>query len=138
LEIGLASLKWLAGIHTAREGHFRPIGSNGFFQKGGIRADFDQQPLEAQAMVSACLEAWRVTSDAAWLREARRAFGWFLGRNDLGLPLYDPRTGGCCDGLHPDRVNANQGAESSLAFSLSLAEMHLAENLLKQSLKCTA
>ncbi len=138
LETGLAALKWLAGIQTARGGNFRPIGSRGFYPKGGIRADFDQQPLEAQAMVSACLEAWRASSRSGWLREARRAFGWFLGRNDLGLPLHDARTGGCCDGLHPDRVNANQGAESSLAFSLSLAEMHLAEGSVKQSLKCSA
>ncbi len=90
-------------------------------------ASFDQQPLEAQAMVSACLAAWRATADPKWQREARRAFEWFLGRNDLGLSLYDPRTGGCCDGLHPDRVNSNQGAESTLAFLMSLAEMHQAE-----------
>jgi glycosyltransferase involved in cell wall biosynthesis len=138
LETGLASLKWLAEVQTTRAGHFRPIGSNGFFEKDGVRADFDQQPVEAQAMVSACLEAWRVTSRQSWKREAQRAFNWFLGHNDLGLPLHDSRTGGCCDGLHPDRVNANQGAESSLAFSLSLAEMHLAENVLSRNLKCTA
>ena len=74
-------------------------------------------------MVSACLEAFRATQDAAWSREAKRAFEWFLGRNDLGLPLYDATTGGCSDGLHADRINENQGAESSLAFHLSLAEM---------------
>ncbi len=138
LETGLAALRWLAEIQVARSGNFRPIGSNGFYRKGGTRAEFDQQPLEAQAMVSACLEAWRTGSETVWLREARRAFGWFLGRNDLGLPVHDARTGGCCDGLQPDRVNANQGAESSLAFSLSLAEMHLAEEAMKQSLKCSA
>jgi glycosyltransferase involved in cell wall biosynthesis len=123
LEIGLESLRWLASIQRTQGGHFRPIGSNGFYEKGGSRADFDQQPVEAQAMVSACLAAFRTTSDAMWSREAKRAFEWFLGRNDLGLPLYDSSSGGCVDGLHVDRVNENQGAESTLAFQLSLVEM---------------
>ena len=130
LEIGLKSLRWLASIQRTQAGHFRPIGSNGFYQSGGARADFDQQPVEAQAMVSACLEAFRATQDASWSREAKRAFEWFLGRNDLGLPLYDSSTGGCSDGLHLDRINENQGAESSLAFHLSLAEMNYAEHLI--------
>lgn len=130
LDIGLKSLRWLASIQKTQAGHFRPIGSNGFYQRDGARADFDQQPVEAQAMVSACLEAFRATQDDSWSREARRAFEWFLGRNDLGLPLYDSGTGGCSDGLHDDRVNENQGAESSLAFHLSLAEMNYAEHLI--------
>jgi glycosyltransferase involved in cell wall biosynthesis len=92
--------------------------------------DNDQQPVEAQGMVSACLEAFRVTGDKRWRQEARRAFDWFLGRNDLNLPIYDPTTGGCRDGLHPDRTNENQGAESSLAFLQSLLELRLAENAL--------
>ena len=127
LEIGLKSLRWLTSIQKTQAGHFRPIGSNGFYQRDGARADFDQQPVEAQAMVSACLEAFRATQDLSWSREAKRAFEWFLGRNDLGLPLYDFTTGGCGDGLHHDRVNQNQGAESSLAFHLSLAEMNYSE-----------
>jgi glycosyltransferase involved in cell wall biosynthesis len=128
LEIGLKSLSWLASLQKTQAGSFRPIGSNGFYERGGARADFDQQPVEAQAMVSACLEAFRATKDESWSREAKRAFEWFLGRNDLGLPLYDSRTGGCGDGLHSDRVNENQGAESTLAFHLSLAEMNFAEH----------
>ena len=79
-------------------------------------------------MVSACLEAFRATRDPAWPLEAKRAFEWFLGRNDLNLPIYDPMTGGCRDGLHPDRANENQGAESTLAFLQSLLELRLAEN----------
>ena len=126
LEIGLTSLRWLASLQRTQAGHFRPIGSDGFYVKNGARADFDQQPVEAQAMVSACMEAYRITKDAAWSSEARRAFEWFLGRNDLGLPIYDFSTGGCGDGLHVDRVNENQGAESSLAFHLALAEMNYA------------
>ena len=62
--------------------------------------------------------------------QAQRAFDWFIGWNDLGLELYSPETGGCRDGLHVDRVNGNQGAESTLAFLLSLAEMRLAQNIL--------
>lgn len=127
LEIGLKSLRWLVSMQKTQAGHFRPIGSNGFHEKDGARADFDQQPVESHAMVAACLEAFRVTRDPFWSVEAKRAFEWFLGRNDLGLPLYDYTTGGCGDGLHHDRVNANQGAESSLAFHLSLAEMKHAE-----------
>jgi hypothetical protein len=130
LAIGLRSLGWLASVQTTHRGCFRPIGSNGFFQRDGERADFDQQPLEALAMVSASSEAFRITGEARWTFEARRSFEWFLGRNDLGLPLYDFSTGGCSDGLHHDRVSENQGAESSLAFHLALAEMKSAEHLM--------
>jgi len=128
LEVGCRSLSWLASVQRAPKGHFRPIGSRGFYPREGSRADFDQQPLEAQAMVSACLTAFRATQDQAWSREAKRAFEWFLGRNDLGLPLYDSGSGGCRDGLHENQVNENQGAESTLAFLLSLVEMGVAEH----------
>jgi glycosyltransferase involved in cell wall biosynthesis len=130
LEVGLHTLGWLVKVQTAPQGHFRAIGCHGFYRKGGERAWFDQQPIEANATVSACLEAYRVTQDAAWMTEARSAFEWFLGRNDLGQELYDPATGGCCDGLQEDRINRNQGAESTLAFLLSLAEMNLLESSL--------
>jgi glycosyltransferase involved in cell wall biosynthesis len=127
-EQGLQALRWLAEIQTSENGHFRPVGNNGFYRRGGNRANFDQQPIEAQAMVSACLEAFRATSDTWWYEQAQRAFDWFLGWNDLGLELYSPTTGGCRDALHVDRVNGNQGAESTLAFLLSLAEMQLVQN----------
>jgi glycosyltransferase involved in cell wall biosynthesis len=131
-DAALESLKWLADLQRAgtSAGHFVPIGSNGFYRRGGERARFDQQPVEAQAMVSACLAAHRVTGDKNWHKEARRAFDWFLGRNDLNLPIYDPTTGGCRDGLHPDRPNENQGAESSLAFLQAVLELRLAETTL--------
>ena len=115
---------------TTEKGHLRPIGSNGFYHRGGARANFDQQPIEAQATVAACLEAYRATADMQWYEQAQRAFDWFIGGNDLGLELYVPETGGCRDGLHMDRVNGNQGAESTLAFLLSLAEMRQAQNML--------
>ena len=125
---GLEALRWLVGVQTSQHGQLRPIGSNGFYRRNGARADFDQQPIEAQATISACLEAYRATSDSWWYEQAQRAFDWFLGWNDLGLELYCPETGGCRDGLHVDRSNENQGAESTLAFLLSLAEMRLMQN----------
>jgi hypothetical protein len=127
-ERGIQALRWLVGVQTSQHGQLRPIGSNGFYQRNGARADFDQQPIEAQTTVSACLEAYRATADPWWYEQAQRAFDWFLGWNDLGLELYCPQTGGCRDGLHADRGNENQGAESMLAFLLSLAEMRLMQN----------
>jgi glycosyltransferase involved in cell wall biosynthesis len=131
-EAGLESLNWLADLQRADTpgGHFVPIGCNGFYRRGGERARFDQQPVEAQGMVSACLEAYRITGDKRWRKEARRAFDWFLGRNDLNRSIYDPTTGGCRDGLHSDRPNENQGAESTLAFLQALLELRLSENTL--------
>ncbi len=128
LDVGLQALRWLVKQQKAPSGYLRPIGSNGFHRHEGERAQFDQQPLEAHATVSACLEAYHATEDPAWLQEARLAFEWFLGGNDLGLDLYDSKTGGCCDGLQEDRINLNQGAESTLSFLLSLGEMKLLES----------
>lgn len=125
---GLESLDWLMNIqHSKDGGHFVPIGSNGFYTLGEERARFDQQPVEAQTTISACLEANRITGDKKWEREARLAFEWYLGRNDLHISVYDPTTGGCRDGLHPDRPNENQGAESTMAFLQSLLELKLSE-----------
>ena len=127
VQIGLKSLRWLIDLQTAERDdrkHFQPIGSNGFYTRGQTRAYFDQQPLEAQSTVSACLAALSVTGDDRWHRTAIRVFQWFTGLNDLGLPLYDTQTGGCRDGLHIDRVNQNQGAESTLSYLLALAELH--------------
>jgi glycosyltransferase involved in cell wall biosynthesis len=127
LAAGLESLAWLASIQRSKDGSFSPIGSNGFFVRGGARASFDQQPIEASSMITACFEAGRVTGEPKWDVLGRRIFTWYLGQNDLQKQLYDPATGGCCDGLHADRVNENQGAESTISFLLALAEMHLAD-----------
>jgi glycosyltransferase involved in cell wall biosynthesis len=127
-DVAFQSLAWLADQQRALQGHFVPIGSNGFYPRGGERARFDQQPVEAQAMVSACLAAQTISGQASWGQEAQRAFDWFLGRNDLRLSVFDPATGGCRDGMHPDRANQNQGAESTLAFIHSLLEIRLAEH----------
>jgi hypothetical protein len=130
LDIGIKTLRWLTKIQTSEAGHFRPIGSNGFYPRNGTRDHFDQQPIEAHATISACLEAYRITGESFWLGQARIALEWFLGRNDLGLPLYDPNSGGCYDGLHVDRINQNQGAESTLAYLLSLVETKLVDTSL--------
>jgi glycosyltransferase involved in cell wall biosynthesis len=124
IEVGMDSLKWLvAEQHRDDAEIFVPIGSNGFFIEGNGKARFDQQPVEACATVSACLEVYRLTEESQWLEEARRVFSWFLGKNDLQAPLYDAATGGCRDGLHPDRVNENEGSESTLSFLMALLEM---------------
>ena len=121
---GLESLEWLSQTQRCEtNGHFVPIGSQGFYHQGGEKARFDQQPIEAAGAVSACLQAYRVTGDGRWRNQAWSAFNWFLGDNDLQLPLYDSVTGGCRDGLHPDRANENQGAESTLSFLMALVEM---------------
>ena len=124
ISAGLESLDWLSQTqHCDVNRHFVPIGSQGFYPQNGQKARFDQQPLEAAGAVSACLQAYRITGDSRWRDEAWSAFNWFLGDNDLQLPLYDSSTGGCRDGLHPDRTNENQGAESTLSFLMALLEM---------------
>ena len=124
IEVGCASLQWLvAEQHRGNDAVFVPIGSRGFFVAGGEKARFDQQPVEACATISACVQAYLLTNEQQWLDEASCAFRWFLGENDLQVPLYDAVTGGCRDGLHPDRVNENQGAESTLSFLMSLLDM---------------
>jgi len=128
IEVGMNSLKWLvAEQHRGDEETFVPIGYNGFFIEGNEKARFDQQPVEACATVSACLEVYRLTEERQWYDEAERVFRWFSGKNDLQVPLYDATTGGCRDGLHPDRVNENQGAESTLSFLMALLEMQEAK-----------
>jgi glycosyltransferase involved in cell wall biosynthesis len=125
---GVEALDWLVTIQRCVvNGHFVPIGSQGFYSKKTEKARFDQQPVEACAVVSACLQAYRATGKARWRKEAWSAFNWFLGDNDLEIALYDPTTGGCRDGLHPDRANENQGAESTLSFLMALLEMRKVE-----------
>ena len=93
-----------------------PIGSNGFYKEGKSDLVLINSLLRHRQRFQLSLEAFRITGDKRWNKEARLAFEWFLGRNDLNFPIYDPTTGGCRDGLHLDRVNENQGAESTLAF----------------------
>ncbi|MDF3056354.1 MAG: hypothetical protein K0R17_569 [Rariglobus sp.] len=122
-DAGLESLGWLLSHQRTEAGHFRAM----WGRETNTPAEFEQRPIEAGAAVSACLEAFAATRDSAWLEEARRAFEWFLGRNELGEALYDPVTGGCYDALHIDRLNLNQGTEATLAFLLALQEMRILE-----------
>ncbi len=127
--VALRSFDWLLTQDFAANGQFSPVGSNGFHVRGAARSSFDQQPVEAGAMVSACLEAHRLTGQARYLERARHAFHWFLGENPREAQVYDARTGGCRDGIHVDRLNENQGAESTLAFLMALAEMRAADRI---------
>jgi len=128
IDAGLEALEWLCSVQRCEvKGHFVPIGSQGFYSKKTEKARFDQQPVEACAAVSACLQAYRATGKGRWRKEAWSAFNWFLGDNDLQVALYDSSTGGCRDGLHPDRANENQGAESTLSFLMALLEMRKLE-----------
>jgi hypothetical protein len=124
---GIRSLNWLMTIQRTPDGYFAPVGSNGFFERGRMAAMFDQQPVDACATVSACMHAFRTTGDHAHVDHARRAFTWFLGQNQLQQPLYNPLSGGCRDALHADRLNENEGAESTLSFLLALMDMRADE-----------
>jgi glycosyltransferase involved in cell wall biosynthesis len=123
VKIGLASLRWLMTLQTTPEGSFRPVGTESFGVRQTPPRPFDQQPVEAAAAISACLAAWRASDNAEWTAGAMRAFDWFLGGNDLQTSLVDPSSGGCLDGLHPDRPNENRGAESAVSYLLGLVEM---------------
>jgi len=133
IDMGLNSLTWLLAIQT-EDSHFVPIGSTGWYEKGGLRSRFDQQPVEANAMIEACVEAFNITRDQTWFENAVMCFNWYLGHNDLNMPLYDPKTGGCRDGLMADGINQNQGAESCLAWLLSLMTLQklYADEILNQ------
>lgn len=121
---GLTALRWLCTLQTAEEGWFRPVGSTGFGARFAKPDKFDQQPLEAAATIDACCAAFDATHDASWIHEARRAYAWYLGVNDLGLAVAIPEEGLCFDGLTPYDVNRNQGAESVLAFQSSTCALH--------------
>jgi glycosyltransferase involved in cell wall biosynthesis len=126
VDAGLRSLDWLVSLQLSHDGDFAPIGSNGFLARGGATPAFDQQPVEACTVTSACLTAYDVSGDARWMDLGARAFDWFLGQNAIQQWVYDPSTGGCRDGLHADRVNRNQGAEATLSFLSALCEMRAA------------
>ena len=123
-DAGLHSLSWLVRQQTHRDGHFSLIGNQGWLSRQGMRGCFDQQPIEALTMIEACLEAYRLTQDETWVTTAHTCFEWFLGRNDMQALIYDYKSGGCCDGLTANGVNRNQGAESTLAWLLSLLHIY--------------
>ena len=119
IDCGISTLEWIVGKQTSPEGRFRAVGSESFGRPYAEPLQFDQQPLEAQATVEACHSAYVATRDPRWIAEGERAYGWFLGANDLDLPLATAQDGGCFDGLMPTGLNRNQGAESILALQLA-------------------
>jgi hypothetical protein len=122
-DAGLRTLDWVIDAQTTPRGTFSPIGSDGWWRRGGARARFDQQPIEATATILAARDAFRVTGERRYAAAAEAAFGWFLGDNDIGVRVADPRTGACHDGLTPTGVNLNQGAESTLMWLIALEEV---------------
>ncbi|UCG16463.1 MAG: glycosyltransferase, partial [Phycisphaerales bacterium] len=121
---GLRVLTWLLKVQTADEGHLSVIGTDGWLRRGGGRARYDQQPLEAAALIEACKAAHRATVEEEWLIEMRRCFAWYLGQNDAGVSLIEFKSHGCHDGLTRGGVNQNFGAESCVSWLLSLLTMH--------------
>jgi glycosyltransferase involved in cell wall biosynthesis len=119
LKCGLSTLGWIVAQQTSPEGRFRAVGTESFGRAYEEPLPFDQQPLEAQATIDACSAAFKATGDARWVDEATRAYRWYLGQNDLDLPLATAQDGGCFDGLMPTGLNRNQGAESILALQLA-------------------
>jgi hypothetical protein len=109
--------------NTFTGNHFSFIGCNGWFPRGGKKAQFDQQPIEAAGTILMLTEAFKATKDKKYLALQQKAFNWFLGENDLGIPLYDSKTKGCSDGLGAEGISLNQGAESTLSFLLGLLAM---------------
>jgi glycosyltransferase involved in cell wall biosynthesis len=123
MECGLNSLEWLIEMQI-KEGHLSPIGNRGWWRRGQEKAQFDQQPIEAASLIGACKSAYKATDDPKWLNSMRMCFEWFIGRNDIEKPLVDFNSRGCGDGLGPDRINPNQGAESTLCWLLALLTMY--------------
>jgi len=122
---GLRVLEWLRDIQIDPSGGwFAPVGNQGWYPKAGSKAQYDQQPLEAAAMIGACIEAYECTQREEWVQLASTCFNWYMGKNDQQIKLYDHTSGGCRDGLERGGVNENQGAESTLSYLMSLIAIY--------------
>ena len=130
---GVATLEWLDGVQTSEAGNFRAVGTDSFGVAYSPPSRFDQQPLEAWATIDAAIAAIDATHDQRWLEMGRRAYGWYLGANDLGVPIASISDGDCYDGLMADRANLNRGAESVLSFQLACCAI---ERLAKRADHC--
>ena len=125
LHTALRALNWLKKIqHDGSGCYFAAIGNHGWYTRGRVKAQFDQQPIEAAAMVDACIEAFNITRQEEWITYAYHCFNWYLGDNELHISLYDHATGGCRDGLEAQGVNENQGAESTLCWLMVLLAIY--------------
>jgi hypothetical protein len=119
LEAGLDVLDWLIDSQTDPSGHLSPVG-NGWWSCRGTKSTFDQQPIEATALLLAAEAAYEVTGTDRYRAAMERAYAWFLGDNDLHVEIAVPERGACFDGLTPQGVNTNQGAESTLMWLSAL------------------
>ena len=137
VDLGLEVLDWLVVAETTPGGWVRPIGNRGWWSRGSVPAEWDQQPIEPASIVSAAATAWDATHDDHWALTAERALGWFLGSNDRGATIADLPTGGCRDGLGPDGANTNQGAESTLAWLLSVERVRELRQRRSPALRCS-
>jgi len=122
LQIAKESFDFLVQVQTM-DGKFVPIGNNGWYKKGGKRALYDQQPIEAACIVEAALTAFHVTRQEKYQRVAYVAFEWFLGKNIQNVMVYDVTTGACYDGITPQGLNLNQGAEATISYLLARLEL---------------
>ncbi len=120
VKLGLQSLRWLVAAQTDGDGHLAPIGNRGWWREGGVPPAFDQQPIEAVSLLEAARAAYEATGDEGWAEVMECAYEWFLGNNALRVFMAEPERGACRDGLGPEGPSGNQGAESTLAWLLSV------------------
>jgi hypothetical protein len=114
------SLSFLLRATTEKEIHV-PIGNDGWCTKGGKSAVYDQQPVDAGAMIETTALAYKLTGQRIYEKAFRQALGWFFGINTRAVAVYDYRTGACYDGITPTGLNENQGSESTVSFLLGAA-----------------
>jgi hypothetical protein len=137
LQVATKSMKFLINTQTINK-IFVPIGNRGWYKKGSERAIYDQQSVEASCTTEAAIAAFRNTGEEIYLQTAYNAFEWFFGRNLKGLTLYDPENGSCCDGITPQGLNLNKGAESTLAYlqaRLNFEELRQQNTLIRTTQK---
>ena len=125
-------MKFLEDI-TFEPKHYSPIGESGWYARNKTRAFYDQQPEDAAAMTESKIIAFKATASEKHLKDAFRAFSWFLGKNHLGQMVYNEHTGGCYDGVGKTAMNINQGAESTLAYLM--ARLALEEPEIKEKIR---
>lgn len=124
LQTAKAALDFLLKVQMTDD-VFVPIGNKGWYKRGEKRATYDQQSIEASCMVEAATAAFRATGDEKYRRTAHTIFNWFLGRNLQHVTVYNPKTGGCHDGITPKGLNLNQGAEATVSYLLARLELEL-------------
>jgi hypothetical protein len=118
LDVAVESSAFLDSV-TLKSGHLRPVGSNGWFPRGKVRANFAQQSIDVMGMVLMFFKAYEVRKDKKYLDKMFKSYMWYMGKNDLEISVYDYESGGCYDGLEEYGINKNQGAESTISYLIS-------------------